>query len=50
MVSLIDLLEDPLNFIDYLHFKAIIEFELFIVKLNFIVNFMKQELRIILKI
>lgn len=44
------LLIDPLNFIDYLHFKAITEFAQIIVISNFIVNFMKQELRIILQI
>ena len=44
------LLIDPSNFIDYLHFKTLIKFKLFIIKSNFIINFKKQELQIILKI
>ena len=44
------LLIDPSNFIDCLHFKALTKFKLFIIESNFIINFKKQELRIILKI
>ena len=50
LANLMVLLIDPSNFIDCLHFKALIKFKLFIIESNFIINFKKQELRIILKI